>query len=436
MSTIPEIAKAMQTVLGESADKLAKETNFIKRERKFTGSTFARTLVFGWTANPESSLSELNQAAAASGIKVSSQALNKRFTEEAATFMYQLLETAVEQVISADSPAAIPIFQRFDGVYVDDGSVISLPEKLLSVWEGCGGSYGPTSGLKIQFSFDLKYGTIRKLCIRQAKEQDKNSPTQNADLPQKALRIHDKGFNSLAVMELFTKKDAYWLCPLKLGVNIYDKKDKKLDITSYLSSQSDNEVDLQIKLGTRKKLRCRLLAKRVPPEIAEERRQKIRQEAKRRQRTPSKQALELVNWVILITNVPKELLSVEEATILYRARWQIELIFKLWKDQYLVDEWRTDNEWRILCEIYAKLLTVINQHWIFLATCWQYADKSLMKAASTIQKYAFYLASVFYCFNRLCEALEMIKQCLETGCRIQKRKKKATFQLLTDLQDV
>ena len=122
MSDIPKLAETIQTVLGETADTLARETDFIKRERKFKGSSFAQTLIFGWTANPNSTLSELQQTAVASGVEVSAQALDKRFSEEASLFMYRLLQTALENLITANSPVAIPLFERFNGVYIDDAS--------------------------------------------------------------------------------------------------------------------------------------------------------------------------------------------------------------------------------------------------------------------------------------------------------------------------
>ena len=52
MITIPKLSKQMEQLLGPVADQLGKESGFIKRERIFSGSSFARTLVFSWWQDP------------------------------------------------------------------------------------------------------------------------------------------------------------------------------------------------------------------------------------------------------------------------------------------------------------------------------------------------------------------------------------------------
>jgi hypothetical protein len=84
---------------------------------------------------------------------------------------------------------------------------------------------------------------------------------------------------------------------------------------------------------------------------------------------------------ILITNVPAARLTVQEALIVARTRWQIELLFKLWKSHGQIDESRSDKPWRMLCEVYAKLLAMLVQHWILVVCCWCYPNRSLTKAA-------------------------------------------------------
>ena len=41
--------------------------------------------------------------------------------------------------------------------------------------------------------------------------------------------------------------------------------------------------------------------------------------------------------------------------VLLRVRWQIELLFKLFKSHTQVDTWQSQKPWRILCEVYAKI---------------------------------------------------------------------------------
>ena len=70
-----------------------------------------------------------------------------------------------------------------------------------------------------------------------------------------------------------------------------------------------------------------------------------------------------------MTNASTELLSLSEAMVLLRVRWQIELLFKLFKSHTQVDTWQSQKPWRILCEVYAKLVVVLIQHWLILSGC-------------------------------------------------------------------
>lgn len=206
-------------------------------------------------------------------------------------------------------------------------------------------------------------------------------------------------------MKRFLTQHIYCLTPLKLDVKTDTADGQPLDLLSFLQEQTVDEVDVPIQFGERDRFACRLWGQRVRHDVAEARRARLREQDQDKGHAPSQQALALADWTLLVTTVPPTLFAVGEAMIWYRVRWQIELIFKLWKSLFFVDEWRSDNPWRILCEMMAKLVVVIVQHWIFLTTCWQYADKSLFKAAVTIQKFAFALARVFPSHERLCEGV-------------------------------
>lgn len=76
MSIVPQVADAMQEILTETADVIGRETGFIQRQRKLSGSSFVQTLVFGWLSNPDATLEELAQTAATLGIDITPQGLN------------------------------------------------------------------------------------------------------------------------------------------------------------------------------------------------------------------------------------------------------------------------------------------------------------------------------------------------------------------------
>lgn len=190
-------------------------------------------------------------------------------------------------------------------------------------------------------------------------------------------------------------------------------------------------MDSLIRLGVQQQLPCRLLATRVPPAVAAERRRQLRVEARRRGHAVSAERLKLADWTVFVTNVPAEWLTLEHAWVLARVRWQIELLFKLWKSHGQVDEWRSAKPWHIVCEVYAKLLGQLVQHWIVLVSCWHRPDRSLVKAAQTIRQHAVHLASTFGQPTDFEKALRVVQRCLAHGCRLNKRRgAPSTFQRL------
>lgn len=257
---------------------------------------------------------------------------------------------------------------------------------------------------------------------------------QRLRLPPGALRIADLGYYSLDLLGELDHQGVYWLSRVQSRAVILDREGHRLDLRALLEAHGEAKVDLPILLGARNRIPCRLLAVRVPPKVAKERRRRLRYQAKRKgNQKVSKATLALADWTILVTNALQRLLSVDDALVLCRARWQIELLFKLWKSHGQVDEWRSTKPWRILCELYAKLLAMLIQHWVMLVGCWRYADRSLVKAAQTIRGYALMIASALAGVIDLTLVINRIKQCLSFGCRMNRRRKNPnTYQILMD----
>src|SRR5919199_3992169 len=141
MPIIEQVADALQDIFGSVAQSLARETKFVQRESKLGGAHFAQTLVFTYLANPDATLEELCQTAAALGVDITPAGLTQRFTEAAATFLQAVLAAAGTRTLAAD-PLAIPLLERFAGVYLEDSTTLALSEALRDYWAGCGNATG------------------------------------------------------------------------------------------------------------------------------------------------------------------------------------------------------------------------------------------------------------------------------------------------------
>jgi hypothetical protein len=257
-----------------------------------------------------------------------------------------------------------------------------------------------------------------------ARPHDRLLPIQDAPVAPGVLRLADLGFFDLAVLASLTAQRAHWLTRLQVGTVALDGAGQRLDLVALLRQECKRTLDLPILLGVEERLPCRLLAERVPKEVADDRRQRLRTDARRRGQTVSPRGLALADWTIRVTNVPAAQLTVAQAMAVGRVRWQIELLFKLWKSHGKIDEWRSAKPWRILSEVYAKLLAMVIQHWVLVVASWHAPERSMVKGAQTIRAHACYLACVFHSTEQLTAALASIERCLASGGRVNKRRKR------------
>jgi Transposase DDE domain len=433
VSSLPQVARAMQHVLDEVPGAAARDTGFCRRRSKLTAALFVQTVVLGWLAHPSGALPRLTQTAADLGLAVSPQGLAQRFGPAAAALLERVLAAAVAATVAA-APVGVALLARCNGVYLLDSSTVALPDALAAAWPGCGGrvARGGRAALKLTVRFDLLRGRLAGPVLSAGRAPAKASPLQAAPLPRRALRVGDLGFWSLAVLRDIAAQGAFFLSRLHLQTAVLGPDGGRLDLPAWLAGRGPT-VDAPVALGASDRVPARLLAARVPQAVADERRRRLRAAAKREGKTPPAARLALAGWTLLVTNAPAARLSVAEALVLARARWQVELLFKLWKDEGQLDAWRSADPWRVLCEVYAKLIAMVVQHWVLLVGCWACADRSLTQAAQAVRDHAAALALGLRSVRRLAEALRAIRRRLAVGCRIgQRRRAPSTFQLLTD----
>ena len=422
-TNIPHIAEVLQDLLTRKADELGRASGFIQRHRKFSGSSFAQTLIFGWLANPGCSMEELSQSAANVGVAVSRQGIDERFGMEAAQFMESVLQAGLGCAISGKR-VATPLLSRFTKVYLSDATVIPLPEALAGIWQGCQGA-----SLKISLCWELLEGSWEQVHLHPGREHDQQAPFELDNLPLGALLVRDLGYYKLKTFDNLSAAGVYWVSRCKVGTSIFINGER-LDLLAWLRQHGQTSLDVAIELGAKERIPCRLIAKPVPSAVLRQRQAKLRDWERKQQKKASSERWHLLGWSLYVTNAPQAVLTTHEVETIIRSRWQIEKVFYWWKDDGLLDEWNTANPWRILCEIYAKLCALLIQHWLMISAEIHEVRRSTLQASSTIRKQAWHLACVLNALPRLEQLVCHIVNCLKVGCRISpSATSPPTFQL-------
>lgn len=433
MSSIPHVATTLQTVLGPDLEPIGRRTGLIQRLRKFSAEILLKMLVFTLLKCPSPKTKNYVSSAAQLGLIITERALKKRFTPQLVTFLRAVLERLMQHLV-ASTPVDTPLLAKFTSVRVGDSTTVMLPADCAREFPGCGGKSGSgTAALKIQVLWDLTTGRLLKVLLEPGRHSDAKSAAVEETPPAGSLSLWDLGYFCLKRFRRWTAAGAFWISRWQPGTVVLTPEGTPLDLLQRLRQHPwDGPLDIAVLLGSTARVACRLIALRVPPEVAARRRQKAYEKAQKSGRTPTRAHLQWCDWTILVTNCSLELLTWKEVVVLYRTRWQIELLFKLWKSHNRLATHAESQSvaWQ-MAEFWAKLIGVILQHWLLLTMTWLDCRRSLMKAATVLRDWITVLQEALGDVARLCDALSRMQAAIAAAARVNVRKKKPSwFQLL------
>lgn len=237
-----------------------------------------------------------------------------------------------------------------------DSSGWQLSPKLTETFKGHGGM-GSAAGCKLQYCYEVKSSSILHSELTEATVPDQRYGKENiCSLVKKGdLFLFDLGYFSFDLLFKILSQGAYFVS--RLGFQqTFSIDDKRLNLISWLKKhKSENYIEANILLGD-KKLPVRLVAIRLPDKEIQQRRNKIRKAAKRKNRKPSNDRLYFAAWNVFVTNAPEDKLPTQQIYPVYRLRWSVELIFKQLKSHLNIDSWNHANANRLKCEVFATLL--------------------------------------------------------------------------------
>lgn len=324
--------RALWQSLTASLPTYAKTSGLVQRASKlFKPEDFLLTLL----ASVVSGKASYNQlvislSGQASACTVSPQALHQRVNRSECGLESFLILCLVHICQWQWSHRRLASKVPFSRILIEDSSSLNFPKSNSHHFPAHGNASGQTAGCKINLAFDLLSGEILSNALHTATNQDKNIGWDLLDLiSPNDLVVRDMGYFGCASFARIESLGAYWLSRLPLSVEATVEGGKSL--VEILKSHRGARLDIAAKL-TAKGHPVRLVAIRASDEEREARRRKIHAEAKDNGRDASARTLTLAAWHILVTNIPASMQGVEELVAIYSQRWQIEIVFRGWKD--------------------------------------------------------------------------------------------------------
>lgn len=346
---------------------------------------------------------------------VSVQGLEQRFSEKSVDFMRSLLESGLEQMVRNEAQSTL--LPAFNGVYITDCTRL--------VWDKV--------GVKMGVRWELQGGQLQAH-LSELKQHDQKTAVVEYAMPAGALHLGDLGFFKLQRFQNWNSQGVYWLTRFKVGTRLHTGSGEALDLVQLLATATEPLV-MPVQVGMKTRFAAYLVAAPTPEAAYAQRQSRLKEQARLDMRPLSEQKAALARWTIYLTNIPN--LTFDHAHILARTRWQIELLFKLWKSHAHVLVSRSTDPIRQQCEGYAKLLGVLVAHWLLLVSGWQPHTLGLLAALRLLRAYVPLLMHAF----RLPFLWPLLLDCLQSDLRLapppsKRRTVPLAFQLWQDFSFV
>ena len=364
---LSNIVEKLENLL--SSDKIeliAKSSNFVRRKSPLNGCPFLYLNMLSIGSTGFSSLTEsCMKLSKDHDIKISKQGLDERYHEDAVKFIKNILSKLLRLHLDRMSSLDLGVLGVFKGIYLRDATSSQLPECLMKLFKGSGGS-ASKSGIKIELQYDLIGETIN-MEFRNGASSDCTS--YDNEYKAGSLYLQDLGYFKISRFDKIIKSKAYFISRYKHNTNIYlekggskkseKAKEKQTKLGTLTKGMKVNEVrSKEVYLGMYQRLPVRLIIQKLPRKIVEQRKRKLKEDARRKGYTVSKERLKAAECSFFITNIDITVLSTEQIIQTYKIRWQIEIMFKCWKSIMSFGETHPMKPQRFLCMLYGQMIWI------------------------------------------------------------------------------
>jgi hypothetical protein len=339
-------------------NRISKSSGFVlRRARKITAYHFVLGFFISSCRQQNTFSGWAFQIGLLSGKSVSKQGLFDRLHCSASAFAKQLLQQVLLEQTAKEYTAKM--FVSFGKVLLHDSTTLRLPEALSKMFPGNYSMGKQKAVAKIQSIIDIKAMRFIDLVLGAFTENDQSASGSIVGQVKKGdLVIRDLGYFATSTFEKLIELEVHFLSRLRYRVSLFDKQGNPISVKKLL--QGGKQVDRWVFMGTKKRLKVRLVMIPLPKEQAADKIRKAKQDRDKRL-NHSKMYYQWLGYSVYVTTVGKDVWSGRDVRNAYGVRWQIEIIFKSWKTGFHLQDMLHEgcgNQHRVRVSIYLMLLFI------------------------------------------------------------------------------
>jgi len=296
-------------------------------------------------------------------VNISKQGLDQRMNGRAVVFVRGLLEKQLTNQVSEN--LEVGLMKHFNRVCIKDSTKFDIHEQLEEWFPGFKGCASSASAC-IQYEFDLKHGQVIDLDITPGNRPDaKDAQEKTWNIQKNDLIIRDLGYFALDALSEVQQAQAYYLSRLNFKTIVYEQIGGVLieldfgKLYRYMKQNNIPRIEKQVLMGKEDKLPVRLVIELMPDQIYEQRVRKVKAYNRKKGHQTSTGYTDRARFNLFVTNASEQILTARAIPLFYKVRWQVELIFKIWKSTFGIHVTRKMKIERFLCLLYSKLLLIM-----------------------------------------------------------------------------
>ena len=344
----PELTSLIPT---RQLNFLAQLSGLVRRRRKVEARALFWTVVLGFGAGRERSLSGLRRAYQKStGARLVPSAFYDRFTKSLAVFMRRVVEELLEKLQETEAKFG-GLLRSFRDVVVTDSTLVKLHDLLERRFPASRTNHTKASA-KLHVVMSVKGQGPRSVKLTSGRQHD-GPVFRVGRWVRDRLLMFDLGYFRYQLFDCIDRNGGYFISRLKENANP--------EITAILRQWRGRSVPL---VGERLRdviERLQRAVLDVEVEVA------FRRRVYAGSRSGARRSLRLVGvrnedtgrYHLYVTNIPPERLTAEQVARVYAGRWQIELLFKEMKSHYRLEDLPSRKPHIVEALLYATLVTLV-----------------------------------------------------------------------------